>query len=302
MNDNFEVYESEFQLDLYQKALSLNPEEKEYNLDSTRGSFSSPNISELLRAVPFVDPNLIIPLENSSIEKLKNSNSLLESDPLVANTSVVNAEAIIKEDLTNSGSQTVKPKVLFRNSESENVLNEKSLNADELEKNLSAKKLESKEIEALEQDINSLESKEEINPFWKERKKDGGEEEENENEDNAEIFQSFIAVTPGDRLLINNYLETARQSEPGSNIYSKNGDFSTALNDLRSFFADPTGRPIEEIRPGRLFIVRLDEQVTVVARNFSTQGFPTIEIQDKSSGSSIALAKVRYKIPALAWF
>ncbi len=103
-----------------------------------------------------------------------------------------------------------------------------------------------------------------------------------------------INVSPGDRLIINNYLSTA-VNIPLTNIYVKVGNFNTALEDLKNFFAGPL-RPIEERVPGRLFIVRLDEQVTVVARNFSSDGRPTIEIQDKSSGTSVALAKVRYEL------
>lgn len=105
---------------------------------------------------------------------------------------------------------------------------------------------------------------------------------------------SLIAITPRDQQLINDYLSTGINI-PFTNIYEKFGNFDTALDDLNEYFANRTGRPVEERVPGRLYIVRLDEQVTIVARNFSGDGRPTIEIQDKSSGTSVALAKVRYE-------
>lgn len=105
----------------------------------------------------------------------------------------------------------------------------------------------------------------------------------------------LIAITPRDQQLINNYLSTAINI-PFTNIYEKFGNFDTALSDINEFFARPTESPVEERVRGQLYIVRLDQQVTIVARNFSSDGRPTIEIQDKSSGTSMALAKVRYEL------
>lgn len=103
----------------------------------------------------------------------------------------------------------------------------------------------------------------------------------------------LLAVTPRDQALIDQYLSTAIPF-PGRSDFFKIGTFQNATGDLETFFANPTGRPIEERVPGQLFIVRLDEQVTIVVRNFSSDGFVTLEIQDKSSGRTVNIAKVRY--------
>jgi tetratricopeptide (TPR) repeat protein len=107
---------------------------------------------------------------------------------------------------------------------------------------------------------------------------------------------SLVAVTPGDQKLIDKFLKSA-VGFSGLRQYAKLGDFETARKDLKNFFSVPARKPIDDrSSSGKLvFIVKLAEEVTVVARN--TSSFPgnpaTIEIQD-NSGSSVALAKVRY--------
>jgi tetratricopeptide (TPR) repeat protein len=106
---------------------------------------------------------------------------------------------------------------------------------------------------------------------------------------------SLVAITPRDRDLIAKFLNSALRI-PITTQYVKIGNFDTALRDLRGFFASPAQRPIQERVPGKIFIVQLDEQITIVARN--TSSLPgenaTIEIQDKTSGTNVVIAKVRY--------
>jgi tetratricopeptide (TPR) repeat protein len=108
---------------------------------------------------------------------------------------------------------------------------------------------------------------------------------------------SLVAITPRDRDLISKYLNSALRV-PISTDYVKIGNFDTALRDLRGFFASPAQRPIVDrsVARIRVFTVTLDEQITIVARDASS--IPgenaTMEIQDKSSGTNVVLAKVRY--------
>lgn len=91
-------------------------------------------------------------------------------------------------------------------------------------------------------------------------------------------------------------VSTYRPGDPPNIVY-RIGNFDTAVSDLQVFWAIPYNKPIlDRTRPGRpeVRLVNVEPNVNAIARSTSSQGIPTQEIQDKSSGSSVALLKVRY--------
>ncbi len=109
---------------------------------------------------------------------------------------------------------------------------------------------------------------------------------------------NLIAIDPRIYDTIENLKDSGvRNPLEADNIRYKIGNFDSAVNDLRFYWAIPYGKPIldQVDTPNfKLKLVRVQEgMVNAVARTSSSQNFPTLEVQDVR-GSSIALLKVRY--------
>ena len=127
----------------------------------------------------------------------------------------------------------------------------------------------------------------------KKNSEDSGDEEDVDESENVNSIG--ILVTTIEQQAIDNFLATTRPI--GNRNYEKRGSFSDAKSDLRTFFANPLGLPINGgTAPGGIVyeFVRLSDGSTITARSSSkSTGGPTMDITYKTTKIQL---KVRYRV------